>query len=259
MPNIRERAVIEVDIGPAADLNPNLLVFSRRKATSPFVKGALYLEASLEELNKIRQMARHGDPKAERAVATGKDQYDRLIIKRDEISQRQRTLNPMKMFTHYNESRAFESESRKHYAIVRRTSEAFKRSLLSLPSGDFTRVEASDLSPTEKVVGFVLKDGGNWGGQPEVNGTSTRDVFTGSFTQTTPQSGEPAGAGTMLTSNSTQFCPTSGPARRESQDSFFSACESFSQEYHEVSPSSASSSSITGTIETSSHMVENSS
>ncbi|KAG1886825.1 uncharacterized protein F5891DRAFT_1200675 [Suillus fuscotomentosus] len=146
MPSESERQtfLIPVNLGTPAQYDPSIFPVMRVKDTSTLGQISIVLEAMLDEVLKIHQMATD-KKKIQDLLAETKASYDTLVLKREELQRQKKSFNPVKLFLAYCSTRLLSEAVKELYTATRTTSEKIRRQLLSVVSTDVENVQCLQL------------------------------------------------------------------------------------------------------------------
>ncbi|KAL4065249.1 hypothetical protein V8B97DRAFT_1946364 [Scleroderma yunnanense] len=157
---IRQIFFISFRLGRVSDYDPTIFPLVRKKTA--LMASEVYLEYTLDELIKIREMAKV-QPNYRTTYDNLKRQYIELLENQTKIEERKGTLNPFKTFAHYRKNRLFIEAS---YIVSRRakiTSEIIRRDLVLTSqysmalSDDVVAVDRGDsIAEKEEIVGLAV-------------------------------------------------------------------------------------------------------
>lgn len=146
---------IPVNLGTPAQYDRSIFPLMRLKDQSGLVQADLVLEATLDEVFKIREMAAD-KTQVQDLVAATKLAYDKLVLERDRLEQQKKSINPVKIFSVYRSTRLLVEAGKKLYTNTRTTSERMRRQLLSVASTNVERVEYDDLPSDACIDGIAV-------------------------------------------------------------------------------------------------------
>lgn len=206
MPSAKDRTiVIPLRLGPVSRVNRSLFSLFRMKDTMR--QGSLFLEATLDEIVQIRQMAEH---KSEfgHLFENAKDQYDELMGQKEALEARKVSLKPWKileLLSMIKETNLFVVAGCDLYNSTKTTSEKIRRGLLSVPSLNILPAEES-ISADEEVEGIAIPLSGDLDDDTSTIITETASILTNTDPFADPQ---PLADGGDNTSISAGFMETS--------------------------------------------------
>ncbi|KAG2153110.1 uncharacterized protein EDB93DRAFT_1136680 [Suillus bovinus] len=151
----RRTLLIPVNLGSPAQYDRSIFPLMKLKDQSGLAQADLVLEATLDEVFRIREMAADKTQFQDLLAAT-KLAYDKLVLERDRLEQQKKSINPVKLFSAYRSTRLLVEAGKKLYTNTRTTSERIRRQLLSVASTNVERVEYDDLSPDAQISGIAV-------------------------------------------------------------------------------------------------------
>ncbi|KAF9230235.1 hypothetical protein BU15DRAFT_69369 [Melanogaster broomeanus] len=177
----RRTVVIPIDLGPASKFDREIFPFSTYKGRDSLGRGDFLLEATLDELKKIKTMGTDLS-RDQDFFTTTKTKYDELMEKREKIEQRPKSFNPFKLFTNYRAIRLFYASTKSLYLETRSTSEKmrrkFSRNLLSVPSDEVTHLGDGALPRGANVAGIAISLDGPLDDDAERTITTAAETIT---------------------------------------------------------------------------------
>ncbi|KAG1799167.1 uncharacterized protein BJ212DRAFT_1402272 [Suillus subaureus] len=147
--------LIPVNLGTPAQYDRSIFPLMRLKDQSGLAQADLVLEATLDEVFKIREMAAD-KTHVQDLVAATKLAYDKLVLERDRLEQQKKSINPVKLFSAYRSTRLLVEAGKKLYTNTRTTSERMRRQLLSVASKNVERVEYDNLPSDACISGIAV-------------------------------------------------------------------------------------------------------
>lgn len=151
----RRTLILPMDLGSPARYEQTIFPLSGVQVKGTVNQVNLYLQATLDELFKMHQMA--GDKeKFKDLFYNAKTQYDDLIIDRNNMEQKRKSLNPVKMFSAYRSVRLLLEAGKALYIRTKTVSEAMRRDLLSINAEDVQPVEYNDLPSDARISGVAV-------------------------------------------------------------------------------------------------------
>ncbi|KIJ08470.1 hypothetical protein PAXINDRAFT_172903 [Paxillus involutus ATCC 200175] len=153
-PTERRTLIIPLDLGPASKYDPVVFPVSSYRGKGSLARGGFLLEATLDELLRMKAMAAALSQNDDFIITT-KAKYDELIVKKNNLEDQPKTLNPFKFFTNYRAIRLLYGSIKSLYRQTKRTSERMKGGILSVPSEDVKGVQGT-LPPGAKLYGLVI-------------------------------------------------------------------------------------------------------
>ncbi|KAG1717726.1 uncharacterized protein EDB91DRAFT_1189412 [Suillus paluster] len=152
----RRTFVIPVNLGTPAQYDQSIFPLMRLKDKSSLAQVDVVLEATLDEVFKIRQMA--ADPTQVRDIVTAtKVSYDKLVLERERLETQRKSFNPVKLFSAYRSTRLLAEAGKTLYTKTRSTSERMRRQLLSVTSTNVERVQYDDLPSDAHISGIAVQ------------------------------------------------------------------------------------------------------
>ncbi|KAG1885164.1 hypothetical protein F4604DRAFT_1918824 [Suillus subluteus] len=145
--------LIPVNLGTPAQYDRSIFPLMRLKDQSGLAQADLVLEATLDEVFKIREMA-SDKTQVQDLVAATKIAYDKLVLERDRLEQQKKSINPVKLFSAYRSTRLLVEAGKRLYTNTRTTSERIRRQLLSVASTNVEHVEYDNL-PSDACIGGI--------------------------------------------------------------------------------------------------------
>ncbi|KAG2353298.1 hypothetical protein BDR07DRAFT_1615043 [Suillus spraguei] len=103
----------------------------------------------------VNQMAGDAE-KFKHLYYNAKTQYDDLIIDRNNMEQKRKSLNPVKLFSAYRSVRLLLEAGKALYVRTKTVSEAMRRDLLSVNAEDVQPVEYDDLPSDARISGVAI-------------------------------------------------------------------------------------------------------
>ncbi|KAH7889054.1 hypothetical protein F5I97DRAFT_1925614 [Phlebopus sp. FC_14] len=156
-PKNRQTVVLPLNLGLAGSYNRDLFPLVKIKGT--VYEGDLLLQATLDELTKIHQMAKHLYSYG-KSLDDAKMLYDVLMEKRERLEEQPKSINPIKIYQRQRNLWLLIQGSRKLYASTKKTSERMRRALLSVSSLDVMAVQETTDVSNENVSGIAIDLGG---------------------------------------------------------------------------------------------------
>ncbi|KAL4072108.1 hypothetical protein J3A83DRAFT_4239048 [Scleroderma citrinum] len=112
----RKTVTIPLPLGSASDYDRMMFPVLRVKGAKE--KGDLYLQATLDEIIKIKDMAKNRGG-YDHLLQNAKSQYDVLKKTQTKLQQRPATLNPFKLFANQRRARLFHEAGKLLYQSTR--------------------------------------------------------------------------------------------------------------------------------------------
>ncbi|KAG1806100.1 uncharacterized protein BJ212DRAFT_790965 [Suillus subaureus] len=100
----RRTLLFPIDLGSPAQYDQSVFPLSKVQGKDTISEVNLYLEATLDEIFKISQMAGNAEDFQE-LIYDAKTQYDELIAGKKKIEQQRKSWNPVKKFSAYRSVR----------------------------------------------------------------------------------------------------------------------------------------------------------
>ncbi|KAH7889052.1 hypothetical protein F5I97DRAFT_1857904 [Phlebopus sp. FC_14] len=155
LPKNRQTVIVPFSLGRAEDYDPVLFPLVKIKGTVH--EGDLLLQATLDELTKMQQMAKQlcSDRGLLRTV---KKKYDRLMDDKDRLEEQVKSINPIKKYMQHRRLRFFIEAGRELYAFTKSSSERMRRELLSVNSLDVMPVLQGNTDVSNKEISGIAID-----------------------------------------------------------------------------------------------------
>ncbi|KAG2129473.1 hypothetical protein DEU56DRAFT_495392 [Suillus clintonianus] len=151
----RRTLLIPANLGTAAQYDRSIFPVMRLKDSSTFGQINVVLEATLDEVFRIRDMA--ADKKqVEDLITEAKASYDVLVLERERLQKQKKTFNPVKLFSAYRATRLLVEAVNALYTDTRTTSEKMRRQLLSVDSASVEHVQYEDLPSDARIGGIAV-------------------------------------------------------------------------------------------------------
>ncbi|KAG1772592.1 hypothetical protein EV702DRAFT_1133422 [Suillus placidus] len=151
----RQTVLFPVNLGSPSQYDRSIFPLMKMKRMNSLDQVDIVLEATMDELFKIREMA--GNLKElEKVYENAKDEYDKLNSKKEELENRKTTFNPVKLFTTYRSIRLLAGAGKDLYKQTRSTSEKLRRRLLSANGQDVQPVDYDDLPPDAHISAIAI-------------------------------------------------------------------------------------------------------
>lgn len=145
-------------LGRAARYDQTIFPSMRVTNDNPLGVASLALECTLDEILKIREMV--ADKKTfQELVADAKSSYDQLCVKRDNLAEQKKTINPLKLFLTYRSIRLLVEAGIQLYDKTKTTSEQIRRleASVNLTHVEHVQPEDDNLSSDADVDGLVFE------------------------------------------------------------------------------------------------------
>ncbi|KAL4063906.1 hypothetical protein V8B97DRAFT_1989977 [Scleroderma yunnanense] len=149
----QKTVAISLPLGLASDYDRTMFPVLRVKGAKE--KGNLYLEATLEEMIRIREMAKYKSG-YDHLLQNSKLQYDELRKRQVKIQNQRASFNPFKIFANQRQIRLFLEAGKVLYLATKKTSDEMRRDLLSYDSTNVAVPEGSDVSPDDAISGIAI-------------------------------------------------------------------------------------------------------
>ncbi|KAG2745898.1 hypothetical protein P692DRAFT_20836433 [Suillus brevipes Sb2] len=156
----RQTIIIPIHLGSTSEYDRSMFPLMKRSGSRD--QTDVVLEATLDELFKIRDMAGDLTESIETIVANAKVEYDRLQSLRKELGNLKKSYHPIKMFSKYRSLRLLAAAAEDLYSQTRSSSEELKRrlkrQLLSVDRQDVTvePVNYDDIPPDTHISGIAV-------------------------------------------------------------------------------------------------------
>jgi hypothetical protein len=146
-----------MDLGSPSQYEQSVFPLSRVQGQNTISQVDLVLEATLDEIFKIRQMVGNSE-NSQRLLQNAKAQYDQIMIDKGKMERHRKSLNPVKIFSAYRSVRLLLEAGKALYTETRTTSEMLRRKLLSqdVNAENVQSVEYNDLPPDARIGGIAI-------------------------------------------------------------------------------------------------------
>ncbi|KAG2074005.1 hypothetical protein BDR04DRAFT_1140864 [Suillus decipiens] len=151
----RRTLLLPMDLGSPAKYEQSVFPLSRVQGKSTINQVDLVLEATLDEIFKIRQMVGNTE-NSQRLIHNAKAQYDQIMTDKGKIERQRKSLNPIKIFSAYRSVRLLLEAGKVLYTETRTASERMRRQLLSVNTEDLQPVEYDNLPPNARIGGVAI-------------------------------------------------------------------------------------------------------
>ncbi|KAG6375649.1 hypothetical protein JVT61DRAFT_3218 [Boletus reticuloceps] len=151
--------VIPIALGDASNFDRTIFPLSSYRSRDSLGRVIYYLDATLEELLKMRRIG--ANPQQwQQLVNRTKRRYDQLMLQKSELEQRPNTKNPFKKLANYRAALSLFFASKRLYYATRSRSEEVTRSigrnLLSFAAEDIQPVDG-DAPPGTELGGIAVR------------------------------------------------------------------------------------------------------
>ncbi|KIJ09878.1 hypothetical protein PAXINDRAFT_172322 [Paxillus involutus ATCC 200175] len=147
-----------MDLGAVSKYDPEIFPLSSYRGRDSLGRGDFLLDATLDEMLKITAMGTDLSQDSD-FIMTTKAKYDELMLKKEKLEKRPKSLNPFKVFANYRAIRLFYVSTKSLYLETRSTSEKmkrlFNRKILSVPSEDVAPAENAP-PPGANISGIAV-------------------------------------------------------------------------------------------------------
>ncbi|KAG2148694.1 uncharacterized protein EDB93DRAFT_1144317 [Suillus bovinus] len=151
----RKTIIIPLNLGSPSQYDQSIFPLMKMKRMSSLDQVDIVLEATMDELFKIHEMA--GDLKQLEAVfVSAKKEYDKLKLKKEGLENQKTSFNPLKVYSTYRSTRLLAVAGKKLYKQARSTSEKLRRQLLSVNRQDIQPVEYADIPPDAQIGAIAI-------------------------------------------------------------------------------------------------------
>ncbi|KAG1746006.1 uncharacterized protein EDB91DRAFT_1120156 [Suillus paluster] len=152
----RRTLLIPANLGTPAQYDRSIFPIMRLKDKNTLGQIDIVLEATLDEVFKIRQMATD-KKQLQELLAETKVEYDNLVAEKEKLQQQNKSFNPVKLFSAYRSTRLLAEAGKTLYTRTRSTSERMRRQLLSVASTNVERVQYDDLPSDAHISGIAVQ------------------------------------------------------------------------------------------------------
>lgn len=157
--NFEQTIYIPISLGSKSQFDPSMFRLMKMKRSSTQDQVDVVLEATLDELFKIRDMAGNFT-EVEAIFRNAKDEHDKLELARKELGNLKKSYHPIKMFSRYRSLRLLAAAAEDLYSQTRSSSEELKRrlkrQLLSVDRQDVEPVNYDDIPPDTHISGIAI-------------------------------------------------------------------------------------------------------
>lgn len=151
----RRTLLFPINLGSPAQYEQSVFPLSRVQGKSTINQVDYVLEATLDEIFKIRQMVGNAE-NSQRLIHNAKAQYDELMSDKEKMERQRKSLNPVKVFSAYRSVRLLLEAGKALYVETRSVSERMRRQLLSVNTEDVQPVEYNDLPSNARIGGVAI-------------------------------------------------------------------------------------------------------
>lgn len=151
----RQTVLIPMNLGSPSQYDRSMFPLMKMKRSGSRDQVDIVLEATLDELFKIRDMA--GNLlELETVFVSAKAEYDRLKSERKELQNQKKSLHPIKWFSRYRSLRLLAAAAEDLYRQARGSSEELRRKLLSVNGQDVQPVDYDDVPPDARISAIAI-------------------------------------------------------------------------------------------------------
>ncbi|KAG2338907.1 hypothetical protein BDR05DRAFT_968725 [Suillus weaverae] len=153
----RQTILFPVNLGSPSQYDRSIFPLMKMKRMNSLDQVDIVLEATMDELFKIREMA--GNSKQlENVYKSAKHEYDLFKSKKEklELENQKTSFNPVKLFSTYRSTRLLAAAGKDLYKQTRSTSERLRRRLLSVNGQDLQPVDYDDLPPDAHISAIAV-------------------------------------------------------------------------------------------------------
>jgi hypothetical protein len=153
----RQTLLLPMDLGSPARYDQSVFPLSRVQRKDTINQVDLYLEATLDETLKIRQMVEDAE-NFQQLIRNAKLQYDDLLLGKQEMEQQRKSLNPVKRFSAYRSVRLLLEAGKALYVDTKTVSESLRRKILSqdVNTENVQSVGYNDLPSDARIGGIAI-------------------------------------------------------------------------------------------------------
>ncbi|KAG2040589.1 hypothetical protein BDR03DRAFT_1007794 [Suillus americanus] len=145
--------LIPLNLGSPSQYDRSIFPLMKMKRMNDLDQVDIVLEATMDELFKIREMA--GNLKQlDRVFVRAKEEYDKLKSKKEHLENQKTSFNPVKLFLTYRSIRLLTVAGKNLYKKTRSTSESLRRQLLSVNGQDIQPVDYDDV-PSDACISAI--------------------------------------------------------------------------------------------------------
>ncbi|KAG1738037.1 hypothetical protein EDB19DRAFT_1716022 [Suillus lakei] len=150
----RQTVLIPLNLGSPSQYDRSIFPLMRMKHRDILDQVNIVLEATLDELFKMRDMAGNLT-ELETVFVNAKEEYDRLKSEKNELeNQKTSPFNLPKLVSRYRSLRLLGAAARGLYRRTRSSSEELRRQLLSVNGQDLQRVDYDDV-PSDACISAI--------------------------------------------------------------------------------------------------------
>lgn len=151
----RQTILIPMNLGFPSQYDRSMFPLMKMKHRGNQDQVDIVLEATLDELFKIRDMAGNVT-ELETIFVNAKNEYDRLDSARKELGALKTSFHPVKMFSKYRSLRLLAAAAEDLYRQTRSSSEELRRRLLSVNRQDVQPVDYDDVPSDTCISGIAV-------------------------------------------------------------------------------------------------------
>jgi hypothetical protein len=144
-----------MNLGSPSQYDRSMFPLMKMKRSNNTDQVDIVLEATLDELFKIRDMAGNLT-ELETIFVNAKEEYDRLQSQRKELETQKKSFNPVKLFSKYRSLRLLAAAAEGLYRQTRSSSEELRRQLLSVNRQDVQPVEYDDVPSDAQISAIAV-------------------------------------------------------------------------------------------------------
>ncbi|KAG1785383.1 uncharacterized protein HD556DRAFT_1450793 [Suillus plorans] len=151
--------ILPMDLGSLTKYEQSVFPLSRVQGKSCIDQMDIFLEATLDEIFRIRRFSQSGGiENSEHLVANAKKQYDDLMSDKQKIEHQKKTWNPVKKYSAYRSVRLLLEAGKVLYTDTRTASELMRRHLLSIQvnTKDVQSIMHDDLPSNARISGIAI-------------------------------------------------------------------------------------------------------
>ncbi|KAG1901897.1 uncharacterized protein F5891DRAFT_1026024 [Suillus fuscotomentosus] len=149
----RQTVLIPMNLGSPSQYDRTIFPLMKIKRGCSLDQVDIVLEATLDELFKIRDMAKNLT-ELETVFVNAKEEYDRLKSGRKEVANQSASFSPVKLYSRYRSLRLLAAAANHLYRQTRSSSEDGRRQLLSVNGQDVQPVNYDDV-PSDAHIGAI--------------------------------------------------------------------------------------------------------
>jgi hypothetical protein len=151
----RQTILIPLNLGSPSQYDRSIFPLMKMKRMGSLDQVDIVLEATMDELFKIREMA--GNLKQlETVYRSAMNEYDKLKFKKEQLESQKTSFNPVKLFTTYRSTRLLAAAGKDLYKQTRTTSEKLRRRLLSVNRQDVQPVDYDDVPSDARISAIAV-------------------------------------------------------------------------------------------------------